>query len=240
MLRSLPGTTATGNVRQVPHDHAAVVGRGEVRGRGVGQRQLVSLADHRQPESLRGLAAAQRLTVRHPGHQAVLHHHDRVGGRHRHPHGLVAVQGAQAAGDRGLIQQRAGGVVEQHVALGRPQRGDRPAGQLGPGRPALDDPGHLAVAAQRQQLTDVGRVPGGHHDQGGVHPRSLVERGDRVLQQGPPGQREQLLGERGAETHSRPGRQHHSHRSHERTLPGYDRQGLPAESRHLLMRHSTP
>ena len=51
-------------------------------------------------------------------------------------------------------------------------------------------------------------------------PGSLVERGHRMLQQGPPGQREQLFGERGAEAHPRPGRQHHSHRSHERTLPG--------------------
>ncbi len=178
------------------------------------------LADHRQAEALRGLAAAQRVAVRHAGHPAVLDHHDGVGGGHRHPDGVVGIQGTHAAGDRGLVEQWAGGVVEQHLALGRAQRGDRPPGRLRAGLPAFDDPGHLAVSAQRQHLTGVVRVPRRHHHQRGVHPGSLVERGDRVLQQGPASQREQLLGERGAEAHPRAGRQHHSHRSHERTLPG--------------------
>ena len=62
-------------------------------------------------------------------------------------------------------------------------------------------PRHLAVPAQGQQLASVGGMPGGHHHQGGVHPGSLLERGHRVLQQGPPGQREELFGERGAEAH---------------------------------------
>jgi succinoglycan biosynthesis protein ExoA len=126
---------------QVAQHDPAVVGRGQVTEAGVGGGELVRLPDHRQPEPLRRLAPHQAVPARYAGDDPVADHGDRVGRGHRHPHGAVPGQRRHAAGDRRLVHQGPGRVVEQHVTLGAAELGDGPPGGLHPGAPTSDDLG---------------------------------------------------------------------------------------------------
>jgi hypothetical protein len=185
-------------VGQVAEHHPAVVGGGtgnEVR---VAAGELVGAPDHRQPETLRGLAAPQLLARRDRGDQAGLVHRDHgVGGGYRDVDRGVGGQGGDAVGDDPRVDQRAHCVVEQHQAV-RPrlagaQHVDRRAGRVAALGPACEYPPDLAVPALADQPLGLPGVAGGHHDEDLVNVRVRLEGVQGVFEDRLAGDLEQLL-----------------------------------------------
>jgi hypothetical protein len=107
--------------------------------------------------------------------------HDGVRGRHGRPDRVVLAQGVDAVRDDTLVEQRAGGVVEQDPgALRRMPRGHVAQGVadgVGAGLAALDDRADLAAHESGDQV-----VVGGRHDQQHlVHSRRGRERRHAVF-----------------------------------------------------------
>jgi hypothetical protein len=199
---------------QVAQHHAAVVGGGEVR---VGGGQLVGPGDDREPETLRGLAAPQRLPARHRVHHPVGRDHHGVRRRHRHPGRVMLAQRRHAVRDDPLIHQGPRRVMQEHplVIAAPSNRGQGRPRRIRARHSARDDPGDLRKPALGQRVPDPLDVPGGHHDQDLVHPGRLLERGHAVLHQRLAAQPQQLLGQRRADPLTDAAAQHHRDHPHE-------------------------
>jgi hypothetical protein len=112
----------------------------------------------------------------------------------------VLFQRRRAVRDDLLGDQGPGRVVEQDAGLrlgvAGGQVGERVADGVRSGDAALDDHAHLVADDPPGFLV----VIAGHDEHGLIDPRSLGECADAVLYQRLPGQGEQLLGHRGAES----------------------------------------
>ena len=180
--------------------------------------------DHRQPETLRSLAAAQRLPGRDRRHHPVGHFDDGVGRRDHHAESLGTGEAGDAVRDDPLIDQGACGVVEEHVAVAVGAVADVPAEQVDrlPGRPrpvsaACDDVAHLAIGSVQDSFRLADEL-GWHHDDDLVDAGSGAERRDAVLEQRPPGEQLQLLRCIPADPDAGAAGQHNGHCPHDRTL----------------------
>jgi hypothetical protein len=192
----------------------------------------MSPGDHRQPEALRGLASPQVLARRHMRHDPVLRHDDRVRGRYRGTDGVVRTQRGDAVRDDPLVDQRTGGVMQQHAAVlsgksgifgeaGRDGR-ERDPGRVRAGDPAGDHRAYLAAGQlSGEHVPDLVNIPAGHHHQDLVDPRSLRERGHATLDEGAPAERDQLLRLARAEPLPGSAAKHHRHHAHEPDSTGY-------------------
>ncbi len=175
------------------HDTAVIGGRrrGET---GVGVRALVGTPDDRQPKALRRLAARQRVTRQDALDSLACQLDDGVGGWHHHADGLPVVECGHAVRDDPLVDQRPGGVVEQHLGVSRSrvaEPGERPSRRLGPAGAAFDHRSELGNA--RQALPDLVLEARSGHDQYPVDAGSTVECPGTVLDQGASGEDAQLL-----------------------------------------------
>ena len=217
---------------QVAEHHPAVVGGGAGREVRVGAGKLVGAPDHRQPESLRGLAAPQPLPRRDRGDQAVVVHGDHgVGGGDRDVDRGVGGQGRDAVGDDPRVQQRAHGIVEQHVAV-RPrlagaQHVDGDAGRLAALGTPREHPPDLAVPALADQPLGLPGVAGRHHDDDLVDVRVRLEGVQGVLEDRLAGDLEQLLRDVQPDPGAGPARKDHRHRAQPYARWRHDASALP-------------
>ena len=185
--------------------------------------QLVGTGDHRQPESLRGLAPGQGLARQDLAQDPAGHLDDGVRGWDHHADGLPLAERRDTGRDDPLIDQGPRRVMQQHLAVGAARRavaegGDGLARGVGARDPAGDDADHLPVGAQLGRgLVDELLADDHQHV---VHAQSLVEGGHAVLYERPPREQPQLLGQVPAKPAAAAARQHHRNRPHERTVPG--------------------
>jgi len=181
-----------GHLGQVAQDDRAVVGGLEGRvlpGPGVG------IADHREAEGLRGLDPAQLG----PGWDcaddvAGADLDDRVGGGGRDSHRRSGVERPVAVGDDPLGDEGAHRVVEEHLAVGVGDGGQRPEGRRAAGRAALQHVGDLGEPGAAHDGPDGVEVAGGHQHDELVDVGMRVEDRHGVLDDRPPGNLDQLLG----------------------------------------------
>ena len=165
------------------------------------------------------------MTGEHVGHPPVvrgyLDHCVRRGDRGID--GGIGLQGIHVCGDDRLRHQGSDGVMQQHVALFFPQRGERCGRRVVPGIGSLQNLAHLGVFAAPDDFPDFIEVSGRHHHDNLVDQRRLLHGGDRVLDDRLARDLDQLL--RNAETDPGPGAagKHHRHvpQSHCRSLPSH-------------------
>ena len=217
---------------QVAEHHPAVVGGGTGREVRVAAGELVGVPDHRQPESLRGLAAPQPLARRDRGDQAGLVHGDhRVGGGYRDVDRGVGGQGSDAVGDDPRVYQRAHGVMEQHQTV-RPrlagaQHVDGCAGRVAALGPALEHPPDLAVPALADQPLGLLGMAGGHHDEDLVNVPVRLEGVQGVFEDRLAGDLEQLLRDVQPDPGASPAREDHGYRAQPGRRRRHDAAALP-------------
>jgi hypothetical protein len=203
---------------QVAEHDPAVVGGGtgsEVR---VAAGELVGVPDHRQPESLRGLAAPQPLARRDRGDQAGLVHGDhRVGGGDRDVDRGMGGQRGDAVGDDPRVYQRAHGIVEQHQAvrsrLAGAQHVDGRAGRVAALGAACQHPPDLVVPALADQPLGLLGVARGHHHEDLVNIRVRLEGVQGVFEDRLAGDLEQLLRDIQPDPGAGPAREDHGYRA---------------------------
>jgi hypothetical protein len=208
-------------IGQVAEHHPAVVGGGTGREVRVAASELVGAPDHRQPESLRGLAAPQPLARRDRADQAGFVHGDHgVGGGYRDVDRGVGGQGGDAVGDDPGVYQRAHGVVEQHQAvrprLARAQHVDGGTGRVAALGAACQYPPDLAVPALADQPLGLVGVAGGHHDEDLVNVRVRLEGVQGVFEDRLAGDLEQLLRDVQPDPGAGPAREDHGYRAQPR------------------------
>jgi hypothetical protein len=202
---------------QVAEHHPAVVGGGTGNEARVAAGELVGAPDHRQPEPLRRLAAAQPFPRRDRADQAgLVDGDDGVGGGYRDVHRRVHGQGGDAVGDDPRVDQRADGIVEQHQAV-RPRPAgaehvDGRAGGVGALGAALEHPPDLAVPALADQPLGLAGVADGHHDEDLVNVRVRLEGVQGVFEDRLAGDLEQLLRDVQPDPGAGSAREDHGHR----------------------------
>ncbi len=183
-----------GDLRQIAQDDAAVIGGRGGGKAGVGLGALVGVADDGEVEALRRLAAGERVTRQHSLNGPVGYLDDGVGRWHHDADGLPPVEGRDAVRDDALIDQRPGGIMEQHPGVGRglaAKPSECLSGRVGPTGPAPDHRGHLGHGSEFS--LDLFLQLGGGHDQHLVDTWGTLEGPYAVLDETTPSQYPHLL-----------------------------------------------
>src|SRR5262245_30639775 len=176
-----------GEVRE--HD-AAIVGGVEVR---VLPGQLVSLAYHGQPETLRRLTTPETVSRRDLADHAIVNGDDRVSGREGDIDGLVGAQRIHGLPDNPRGHQGAYRIVEHYVALIGPQSIDRNLRRVATDHAAREDLRHFPVRPPRDDLFRFIEEIWMHDDDDLVDFRCCIHGRHRVLKDRLTGDLEELL-----------------------------------------------
>ena len=189
------GHNEDGRLRQVAHDHAAVVGGAEV---GVGHGLAVGLDDGFKAKALRRLHTLHAPAVGHGSEHAAVHLHHGIDRRQTGAHGFILIQRAANVVNHPGRHQWSRGVVEKQahgrgIAVGGIGADGRQTG-VGALGTAVEDAAHLAPAATLHHGLHLSAVVGVHHHGHLVDERVGVKGFDAVLQHRPPRQLHILLG----------------------------------------------